>query len=71
MTVSVRTFADSGKLAIQSMASGSPHLKRRVARVELVGSGQALAFRQTAQGLQVTLPANKPALAYASALRIS
>jgi alpha-L-fucosidase len=64
-------WPDSGQLSIASMASGSARLKRPVARVELVGSGQALAFRQTAQGLQVTLPGNKPALAYASALKIT
>ncbi|KQV90242.1 alpha-L-fucosidase [Massilia sp. Root351] len=67
----VMGWPDSGRLAIQAMASGSPHMPKPVARVELVGTGQALAFRQTGEGLQVTLPAGRPALAYASALKIT
>jgi len=60
-----------GKVTIKSMRSGGEHLKQRVARVELVGRGKALAFKQTANGLQVTLPADKPALPYAIALKIA
>jgi alpha-L-fucosidase len=63
-------WPENGKVTIESMRSGGPHLAKRVSRVELLGSGRPLAFRQTAQGLQVTLPADKPALAYASALKI-
>ena len=64
-------WPESGKLAIQAMDSNAPHLARPVQRVELLGSDAPLTFRQTAQGLQVTLPAERPALAYASALKIS
>lgn len=64
-------WPETGELAIQSMGSGAPHLARPVKRVELLGSGVALAFRQTADGLRVTLPADRPALAYSSALKIS
>lgn len=62
---------ETGKVTIASMRSGSPHLARRIAKVELLGSGRRLAFRQTAAGLQVTLPADASPLAYASALKIS
>ncbi len=58
-------------VSIKAMRSGSPHLARRVTRVELLGSGRKLAFRQTAAGLQVSLPTDTPALAYANALKIS
>ncbi|WP_175001054.1 alpha-L-fucosidase [Duganella vulcania] len=58
-----------GKVTIKSMRAGSPHLKRGIAKVELVG-GQALAFEQAADGLRVTLPGTAPALPYAFALRI-
>jgi len=58
-----------GKVTIKSMRAGSPHLKRGIAKVELVG-GQALAFEQAADGLRVTLPGKSPALPYAFALRI-
>ncbi|WP_229490696.1 alpha-L-fucosidase [Pseudoduganella namucuonensis] len=67
----VMGWPETGKVVIESMRSGGPHLAKRVARVELLGSGRKLAFRQTAQGLQVTLPADKPALAYANALKIT
>ena len=59
-----------GKVSIEAMRSGSEHLKKRVSRVELVGRKSPLAFRQTAEGLQVTLPADKAALPYAITLKI-
>jgi alpha-L-fucosidase len=67
----VMGWPQDGKVNIKSMRSATPHLRKRIARVELVGTGRPLAFRQTADGLQVTLPAHKPALAYANALKIS
>jgi alpha-L-fucosidase len=59
-----------GKLVLKSMGSASAHLKQRVARVELVGRGDPLPFRQTAEGLHLTLPADAPALSYAVALKV-
>ncbi|GJI95424.1 hypothetical protein RugamoR57_21420 [Duganella caerulea] len=61
----------TGKVTIEAMGSASPHLPGRIRQVELLGAKRALAFEQTTQGLQVTLPADMPALAYASALKIS
>jgi alpha-L-fucosidase len=61
----------AGTVSIAAMRSDSPHLPRRVVGVELLGSGRKLAFRQTADGLQVSLPAETPALAYANGLKIS
>jgi alpha-L-fucosidase len=52
------------------MRAGSPHWKKSVSRVELVGKGSPLAFKQTAEGLQVTLPGDMPALPYAIALKV-
>ncbi|RFP17863.1 alpha-L-fucosidase [Duganella sp. BJB488] len=60
-----------GKVVLKSMGSASAHLKQRVARVELVGRGDPLPFRQTAEGLLLTLPADAPALSYAVALKVS
>ncbi|MYN20096.1 alpha-L-fucosidase [Rugamonas sp. FT107W] len=60
-----------GKVVLKSMGSASAHLKQRVARVELVGRGDPLPFRQTAEGLHLTLPADAPALSYAVALKVS
>lgn len=59
-----------GKVTIKSLRSATPHLSRRIARVELVASGRPLAFRQTAEGLQVTLPGDRPAQAYANVLKV-
>ncbi len=49
-----------GKLLFTLLAQGSPHYTQRVGRVELLGSPGHLAFEHTAQGLAVTLPAQKP-----------
>jgi alpha-L-fucosidase len=55
-----------GRLLITALATGSPHYPQRVGRVELLGSPGSLRFEQTAQGLALTLPAQKPnELAYA------
>jgi alpha-L-fucosidase len=59
-----------GKVLIKSMRSGGQYLNKKVSRVELVGRGQALAFKQGADGLQVTLHGGAPALPYAFALKI-
>lgn len=66
----VMAWPADGKLLIKSMGGASPHLKQRISRVELVGRGKALPFTQTAQGLQLTLPSEAPALSYAVALKI-
>ncbi|SDD44661.1 alpha-L-fucosidase [Massilia sp. PDC64] len=58
------------EVAIAAMGARAGHLKKPVARVEFVGTGQALAFRQAADGLKVTLPATAPALPYAFALKV-
>ncbi|MFL6630868.1 MAG: alpha-L-fucosidase [Massilia sp.] len=67
----VMGWPETGKVSIEAMGSASAHLSGPVQRVELLGTERALAFEQTAQGLQVTLPPNMPALAYACALKIS
>jgi alpha-L-fucosidase len=66
----VMGWPDDGTVTIKSMRAGGEHLKQAVARVELVGAG-ALAFRQTPDGLQVTLPQERPALPYAFALKVA
>ncbi len=58
------------ELGIAAMGTAAGHLKKPVARVELVGTGAPLAFRQAADGLKVTLSATAPALPYAFALKV-
>jgi alpha-L-fucosidase len=67
----VMGWPKDGKVTLKSLRSATPHLRKRIARVELLGGGRPLAFRQAADGLQVTLPASQPALAYANVLKIS
>jgi alpha-L-fucosidase len=66
----VMGWPEDGTVTIKSMRTGGEHLKKPVSHVELVGGG-ALAFRQTAEGLQVTLPRERPALPYAIALKVA
>jgi alpha-L-fucosidase len=66
----VMGLPEGSKVSIKAMRSGSPHLKKTVSRVEIVGRGNPLPFKQTADGLQVMLPADMPALSYAFALKI-
>lgn len=66
----VMGWPEDGKVNIKAMRAGGEHLHKPVARVELVGGG-ALAFRQTADGLTVTLPQQRPALPYAFALKVA
>lgn len=58
-------------LSIKALGSAAGHLGRPVKRVELLGTRRTLAFRQGAQGLEVTLPSDLGKLAYASVLKIS
>jgi alpha-L-fucosidase len=66
----VMGWPEDGKVNIKAMRAGGEHLPKPVARVELVGGG-ALAFQQTADGLSVTLPQQRPALPYAFALKVA
>ena len=59
-----------GKVTIQTLAAGSAHYPKEVTRVELLGAAGPLPFTRGAQGLVVTLPANKPN-DYAYALKIT
>ena len=45
-----------GKLVVKSLAKGNPHFRKSITRVELLGYGK-LKAKQTAEGLEVQLPA--------------
>jgi alpha-L-fucosidase len=66
----VMGWPDDGRVTIRNMRSGGAAPGKNVGRVELVGKAGPLAYTQTPEGLQVTLPAGKPALPYAFALKI-
>jgi alpha-L-fucosidase len=58
----------SAEFVVQSLGTGNG----KVERVELLGTGEKVRWRQAADGLRVTLPAGyKPAVDYAAALKVS
>jgi alpha-L-fucosidase len=62
----------AGEVVVQSLGTASPQAPGKVERVELLGTGEKVRWRQAADGLHVTLPAGyKPAVDYAAALKVS
>jgi alpha-L-fucosidase len=49
-----------GKLAIKSLAAGTSHASSGIGKVRLLGSDQAVSWRQTEQGLLIDLPDERP-----------
>lgn len=60
----------NGKILIKSLSKGNTLRPESVNRVEFLGRGE-LKFEQKEDGLEVTLPENKPELNYAYSLKIS
>ena len=56
----VMAWPEGGKVTIKSLAQGSEHYPKDIARVELLGSNGPLNFTREATGLVVTLPEQKP-----------
>jgi len=63
-------WPSAGKIAIKTLAKGSPGYPGEVAKVELLGSKGALTFVRDTSGLVVDLPEQKPH-DYAYALKIT
>jgi len=62
----------AGEFVVQALGTASEQKPGKVQRVELVGTGEKVRWKQTAEGLRVTLPAAyKPAVDYAAALKVS
>ncbi len=53
-------WPEDGKIAIRTLAAGSTHFPRTVARVEMPGSKAPLKFQRDDSGLTVTMPEQKP-----------
>ena len=53
-------WPDGGRLTVRTLAKNAPGLAGRIKRVSLLGSPEKPAWTQTAEGLVVTLPAQKP-----------
>lgn len=66
----VMGWPENGKVLIKNLGSNSQHYKKKISKVELLSTKQALAFEQTADGLLVSFPENRPAEFYANALKV-
>jgi len=53
-------WPEQAKLTIPALASSRPYVAGKIERVQLLGSGKQLEARQSADGLAVQLPADKP-----------
>ena len=62
-------WPDDGKTSIKSFADGSANFTKKIAKVELLGSGE-VKFTRDASGLNITLPDTKPG-DYAFCFKIS
>ena len=49
-------WPEGGKLVVKTLAKGNPHFRKSITKVELLGYGK-LKAKQTAEGLEVQLPA--------------
>jgi alpha-L-fucosidase len=53
-------WPDDGKLIVRTLAANAPGLVGKIHTVSLLGSPEKLTWRQTADGLEVTVPVSKP-----------
>jgi len=61
----------AGEIVIASLGMGNAAKPGRIAKVELLGTGAPVRWKQTAEGLRVELPKEyRPAVDYAAALRV-
>jgi alpha-L-fucosidase len=63
-------WPENGKATIRSLARGTPYLSEEPARVELLGTSQAVKWTRDEEGLHVELPQARPA-DYAAVLRLT
>lgn len=62
----------AAEFVVQSLGTAAATQPGKILRVELLGTGEKLRWRQAAEGLRVTLPANyKPAVDFASSLKVT
>jgi alpha-L-fucosidase len=63
-------WPEGGKVKIKSLAAGNAFRPGSISKMEMLGGGE-VRFRQNTDALEVTLPENRPSLAYAVVLKIS
>jgi alpha-L-fucosidase len=63
-------WPESRQVKIKSLSEGNALRPAAVNKVEMLGGGE-LRFQRNNEGLEITLPENKPDLSYAVVLKIS
>jgi alpha-L-fucosidase len=63
-------WPEGGKVKIKSLAAGNAFRPGSISKMDMLGGGE-VRFRQNTDALEVTLPENRPSLAYAVVLKIS
>ena len=53
-------WSEDGEMLVTSLAKEAGHLDKAIQKVSLLGSDQSLEWEQTAEGLRIQLPAEKP-----------
>lgn len=53
-------WPSDGKLVIRSLAAGNEYLEKKIKNVSMLGVEKKLKFKQTAEGLVITFPKEKP-----------
>ena len=64
-------WPENGKITIKNLKTDAKFYPGRISKVMLLGNNAALAFTRDNEGLQITLPTDKPLISYAFALKIS
>lgn len=62
-------WPEDGKVKIKSLSEGNALRPGSINKAELVGGGE-LRFQRTGEALEITLPENRPALTYATVLKL-
>ena len=63
-------WPDNGKVTIKSLSEGNTLRPGTINKVQLLGGGE-LPFKRNSEALEIMLPDNRPALAYANVLKIN
>jgi len=63
-------WPEAGKIIIKSLNENSSYRPQKISRINLLGGSNDLKFEQSADGLLVTLPENRPTAFYANVLKI-
>ena len=56
----VLIWPENGKIIIESLKEGSEYYPGQIKTVSMLGTEEKMAWKRTGQGLEITLPKEKP-----------